>query len=218
MGLRRAELRPAALALALGLLTPALAVAQSSSMKTIYCCEVGNQPVCSDILPTVCYGRAYREISPTGTVRRVVPAPLTADEIARRDAEERSRRAAEAQRLKQLRLDQALLETYRSLEDLDSRRDRELADLDRTIRDLRRRETELLERQHNLIDAAAQAPGATSAPELDEDIRSLDREIIAQRSIIDAKLRERSAVLDRFEEDRQRYLELMSPVEPAPAR
>ncbi len=222
MGSARAEPRPAA-ALVLGLLLPALAFAQPtasqpSSMKTVYCCEVSNQPVCSDILPPVCYGRAYREISPNGTVRRVVPAPLTTEEIARRDADERRRRAEEARRLKQLRLDQALLETYRSIDDLDGRRDRELAELDRTLRDLRRRETELLERQGALIDEAARGVGGIPAAERDEDIRSLDREIVAQRSVIDAKLRERAAVLDRFEEDRQRYLELTSPAEHAPGR
>lgn len=222
MGSRRAEPLPAA-ALLLALLVPAVAVAQSSgaqssSAKTIYCCDVGTQPVCGDILPAACYGRAYREISPSGTVRRVVPAPLTAEEIARRDAEERRRRAEDAQRLKQLRLDQALLETYRSLEDLDSRRDRELADLDRTLRELRQREAELLERQRGLIEEAARDAGGQPAAGVDDDIRSLDGEIVAQRSIIDAKLRERSAVLDRFEEDRARYLQLTSPVEPAPAR
>jgi hypothetical protein len=47
--------------------------------------------------------------------------------------------------------------------------------------------------------------------DLENDIRSLDGEIVAQRSIIDAKMRERSAVLDRFEEDRRRYLILNAP-------
>ena len=39
----------------------------------IYCCEDANgRSVCGDVLPVQCYGRAYREISPQGIVRRVV--------------------------------------------------------------------------------------------------------------------------------------------------
>lgn len=200
------------------LLLPLAAAAQGTGARTIYCCDVGGQPVCGDILPTACYGRAYREISPSGTVRRNVAAPLTADEIAQRDAEARLRRAEEAERMKQLRLDQALLETYRSVEDLDGRRDRELADLDRTLRDLRARESDLLERQRRVIVDAQDLPRGTKDPGVVEDLRNLDSEILAQRSVIDAKLRERSAILDRFETDRRRYLELTAPAESSPRR
>ncbi|ENO84933.1 hypothetical protein [Thauera linaloolentis] len=211
MASRRAELRGAGAALAAALLVSGAAMAQAPGGRVIYCCDVGTQPVCGDILPAACYGRAYREVSPSGTVRRVVPAPLTAEEIARRDALERGRRADEAARLKQLRMDEALLETYRSLQHLDERRDREIGSLDRSINSLRQREAELLERQHALIEEAAQAGEGNVPPVTEDNIRSLDSEIVAQRSVIDAKMRERSAVLDRFDEDRQRYIQLTSP-------
>ncbi|MDV7395017.1 hypothetical protein RZS08_26770, partial [Arthrospira platensis SPKY1] len=105
----RAEPRLAALACILALaFLPGESAAQAGG-RTIYCCDVGGQPVCGDILPAACYGRAYREMSPSGVVRRVVAAPLTPEEIARRSEAERQHRAAEADRLRQLRLDQALL-------------------------------------------------------------------------------------------------------------
>ena len=191
------------------------ALAQAQGGRVIYCCDVGSQPVCGDILPPVCYGRAYREMNPSGTVRRIVPAPLTTEEIARRNALERERRAQEAARLKQLRMDEALLETYRSLEHLDERRDREIGSLDKSIQILRQREAELIERQHELIQEAAQAGEGKADPVVEENLRSLDSEIVAQRSVIDAKMRERSAILDRFDEDRQRYIELTSPASSA---
>ncbi|HRP22369.1 MAG TPA: hypothetical protein PLF79_05285 [Thauera sp.] len=210
MGLRRAEYGLAGLACLLALSAwPGEAAAQEGG-RTIYCCDVGGQPVCGDILPAACYGRAYREMSPSGVVRRTVSAPLTAEEIARRAETERQRRAEEADRLRQLRLDQALLETYRSLKDLDSRRDRELRDLDRSIRELRERESELIERQQVLIGEATRTEDSGVAASLEEDIRTLDSEIVTQSRIIAAKLRERNAVLDRFEEHRRRYVELIS--------
>lgn len=184
---------------------------------TIYCCDVGGQPVCGDILPAACYGRAYREMSPSGVVRRTVAAPLTPEEIAQRAAAEHRRRGEEAERMRQLRLDQALLETYRSLQDLDNRRDRELRELDRSISELRARESELLEHQRALIDEATRTDKSEVAASLEADIRLLDSEIVAQSSVIAAKLRERGAVVERFEEHRRRYVELTAGAEPMQA-
>lgn len=206
MGFRRAESSFAALACALALGT--LPVHVQAGDRSIYCCDVGGKPVCGDILPAACYGRAYREMSPSGVVRRTVAAPLTPEEIAERAAAERERRAAEADRQRKLRLDQALLETYRSLADLDSRRDRELRDLDRTIRALRARETELIERQRSLIAEATHTEKNDVAASLEADIGVLDSEIVTRSTIIAAKLRERSAVVEHFDEQRRRYLEL----------
>ena len=209
MGFPRAERVLAGFSCAFALtVSSGTLAAQPAGAASIYCCDVGGQPVCGDILPAACYGRAYREMSPSGIVRRTVPAPLTADEIAQRAAAEHKRRAEEAERMRQLRLDQALLETYRNLDDLDSRRDRELRDLDRTIRALRARETELIERQNSLIAEATHTDKSAVAASLEADIGVLDSEIAAQSSIIAAKLRERNAVVERFEEHRRRYLEL----------
>ena len=185
--------------------------AQPAGAASIYCCDVGGQPVCGDILPEACYGRAYREVSPSGTVRRVVPAPLTPEEIAARDAEVNERRVEAALQLKQQRMDEALLETYRSLPQLDARRDREIGALDLAIQALRQREGELIERQRVLIEEAAQAGEGNVSPVLEENIQSLDGEIVAQRSVIAAKMRDRAALLDRFDEDRQRYIQLTAP-------
>lgn len=202
--------RLAELALALVLSVPLMAAAQSGT-RTFYCCDVNGQPMCGDVLPQACYGRAYREISPQGTVRREIAAPLTAEEIARRDEEMRRRRLIEAESLKQQRLDRALLETYRDLPDLVHRRDRALGELDRSITALRARESDLIQRQRDLIQESAASESRTVREGIAEDIRNLDGEIVAQRSVIDAKLREREAVRARFEDDRRRYVELTAP-------
>lgn len=205
-----ASLRVADLALLVALLAPLASAAQSTG-RTIYCCDVNGQPVCGDILPAACYGRAYREISPFGSVRRHVPAPLTAEEIERRDEAIRRRKEAEAAALKQRRLDQALLETYPDAAEIEIRRDRALSELDRTIADLRVRETELLSRKVKLAEEVESHRGQTLPRGLVEDLINVDGEIVAQRSIIDAKLRERESIRLRFDEDRRRYRELTIP-------
>lgn len=211
MGLRATEagvLTRVGLALIL-LMAAAPVPAQSRPAGIIYCCDLGAQTVCGDILPPACYGRAYREVNPSGTVRRYVPAPLTPEQAAQRIAEEGRLRAESSERLRQQRRDKALLDTYRSLDDLDSRRDREIAEFDRSIRSLGEREGELLVRQRKLL--ATRAGSAEAAARLEEDLRRIDGEIAVQRNIIAAKLRERAQVLDRFVADRERYAELSAP-------
>lgn len=200
----------------LGLATAlAAASAQAQPAGVIYCCEVGGRTVCGDVLPPACYGRAYREVNPSGTIRRHVPAPLSPAEAARRELEERRLRAAEQERLRQQRRDKALIDTYRSVDDLDERRDREITEIDRSLRALRERETELLVRRGELLALRA---GAGPAAGIDEDLRRIDADLLAQRSRIDARLRERSAALDRFAEDRQRYRQLSAPAAAGEAR
>ncbi len=191
--------------------TPMPVQAQAQAAGVIYCCDQGGQTICGDILPRACYGRAYREVNPSGTVRRYVPAPLTPAQAARRLAEEDRVRAESSERLRQQRRDKALLDTYRSLDDLDGRRDREIGELDRAIRGLGERESELLVRQRELLLVRDAAGSADAIARLDENLRRIEGEITAQRSIIDAKLRERAALLDRFAADRQRYVQLSAP-------
>lgn len=205
--------RPAAV---LGL-AAALVAAPVQPAGVIYCCEVGGQTVCGDVLPPACYGRAYREVNPSGTIRRHVPAPLSPAEAARRELEERRLRAADQERLRQQRRDQALIDTYRSVDDLDERRDREISEIDRSLRALRERETELLVRRGELLALRARA-GDQAAPRIDEDLQRIDAELLSQRSRIDARLGERSAALDRFAEDRQRYRQLSAPATAGEAR
>ena len=195
-------------ALLLLLCAPLVASAQS---RSIYCCDVGGQPVCGDILPAACYGRGYRELSPTGVLRRYVPPPLTAEEIHERDEDARRRKEAEAIALKQRRLDQALLDTYPNVAAITTRRDRALAEIDRTIADLQLREKSLLERRTKFAEEAKFYQGQSLPADLASDLHNIEGEINAQRTVITAKVRERESLRHRFEEDRRRYHELTAP-------
>ncbi|MBN9694827.1 MAG: hypothetical protein J0L85_03420, partial [Zoogloea sp.] len=83
-------MRRLALLCALSVSLPALA---QTARGTVYCCTDGGHQVCGDVLPPQCFGKSYKEMSPQGTVRRIVEAPLTPEQVARKEAEERERRA-----------------------------------------------------------------------------------------------------------------------------
>jgi len=192
MALRR---RAEVLLVALAALPPA-APAQAS--RTIYCCEAPNgTTTCADTLPPVCYGRAYREIS-QGIVRRHVAAPLTPQEIAKRDAEAQRRKDEEARLLKQRRVDQALLQTYTSLADIDNREERAVAEVEQGIEPLRVREAELLAERERRAEGGAGA------------LQAVDAELASLRTVVEVKKREIEAIRARFAADRRRYAELIA--------
>ena len=86
--------------------------AQSASKGGVFCCTDNGHQVCGDTLPPQCFNKSYRELSPQGTVRRLVEAPLTPEQLARREAEEKVRRAEQARLRAEQRRNQSLLETY----------------------------------------------------------------------------------------------------------
>ena len=181
------------------------------AQRTIYCCDDDQgRPICGDLLPSACFGRAYREISPQGLVRRHVAAPLTAEEIARRDAEERRRKEEEARLAVQRRLDEALLETYMSLDDIDVREERALAEVERTVVDVRQREQDLIERREELRREVEFYRDRDVPRELASEIRLIETELTAYQNVIAAKEAEKDAIRTRFASDRRRYAELLA--------
>ena len=106
----------------------------------IYCCDdAKGRKVCGDFLPTECQGRAYEERDNRGFVSKTVEAPLTAEQQARREAElakkEEDRKKAAEERRRTL----ALLATYSSEKDINSARDRALAEVDKNLKQSQQR-------------------------------------------------------------------------------
>lgn len=185
--------------------------APASAQQSIYCCDdTQGRPVCGDLLPSACYGRAYREISPQGVVRRHVAAPLTAEEIAQRNAEEKRRKEEAARLAVQRRLDDALIETYMSLEDIDLREERALAEADRSVEEIREREEELLAQRERYKQESEFYAGRQLPREIVTGLRIIETELAAYHSVIRAKDAEKEAIRARYASDRRRYAELIA--------
>ncbi len=190
-----------------GLLSGGAAVAGGGS---IFCCDdASGRTVCGDVLPAQCYGRAYREISPQGIVRRVVAAPMSPAELARQREDERQRRLEEErQRIDRLR-DKALLETYPNLDDIEVQQRRAELEVERDIETARKREAELRQARVALDREAEFYARRPMPPKLAKDLRDNELELLAQKSVIDSKRRQLEAIRARYEEDRQRYQEIL---------
>lgn len=185
--------------------------APASAQRSIYCCDDSQgRPVCGDRLPSACYGRAYREISPQGIVRRHIEAPLSAEEIALRDAEDKRRKEEAARLAVQRRLDEALIETYASLEDIDVREERALVEADRSVEEIRQREQDLLAQRARYQAESEFYEGRQLPREIVTGLRIIDTELAAYRSVMSAKDAEKEAIRARYAADRRRYAELIA--------
>lgn len=195
---------PHLLPLLLLLALPAGAAAQS----TTYCCvDGGGSRICGDTLPPACFNRAYRIVAPSGRTIREVEAPLTPEQRARREAELRAQREQTAREAEAKRRDQVLLDSYASVEEIDVRRDREIAVIETEIKHGRTREADLLATQAKL-DKIKPASGPVPR-DLAVDLETVASELRAVRSVIASKQRDIDNIRNRFAQDRKRYVELI---------
>ncbi|GAA5173895.1 hypothetical protein GCM10025771_02240 [Niveibacterium umoris] len=199
------------------ILLPFLAAPVAHAGDRVFCCEdATGHKVCGDPLPQACYNRAYREMSSGGITKRNVDAPMTADELARKLADDKARRDAEARAAERRRRDKALLESYGSVTEIEARRDTTLAAANQEIDNLRRRERELVDERKALGTRVAALKGKPVPARLAEDIGATDSELNALRGVITQKTREAETIRQRYDEDRTRYLELTAAASSTP--
>lgn len=175
----------------------------------LFCCNDANgRQVCGDLMPTECYGRAYREVGESGRTVRNVEAPLTAEQRAERAAEDERRKVEEAAMKEQQRKDQALLNTYGSVKDIDAMRERALVDVEKSIADAEARIVEIKARRTKFENEAEFYKKKQLPPEVQKGLSDADSEIKAQQSIIESKKKDMDVIRDKYDEDKRRYLDL----------
>ena len=200
---------------AVALLASCAALAQG-----IYTCVDGKgRKITSDRQIAECTDRSQQEITPSGTVKRVIGPTLTAQERA--TLEEKERAAAEARALAQeeKRRDRALLLRYPDKAVHDKERGLALSQVDEVIKASSKRSVELLE-QRKQIDSEFEFykkdPGKAPPPlkrRLDENEGS---SAIQKRFIADQDL-EKRRVNQRFDEELLKLKQLWTLMGPPPS-
>ncbi|MDR0379471.1 MAG: hypothetical protein LBI62_05940 [Candidatus Accumulibacter sp.] len=174
-----------------------------------YCCTDANgKYVCGDILPYACYGRAYRELGADGRTLREVAAPLTAEQRAQRAAEEVQRQKDAILQKEQQRKDQVLLETYIDLDDIEAARKRALDNIHQSIRNAEERIADIQVHRRKYEEEAEFYQKKELPPEIRKGLADTEFEIKAQESIIEKKSKDLTALREKFDEDRRRFLDL----------
>ena len=187
----------------------AVLAVNAAAQVRIYCCDDGNgRKVCGDFLPPACQGRAYEERDNRGFVSKNVEAPLTEAQQARRDAEktkkEEDKKAADEERRRTL----ALMSTYSSEKDINSARDRALAELDKNMKNSQQRLDDANKQKQKLEREKEFYKGKTLPEPLKAQIRENEKDRKAQQAAVDSQIKSMEEIRTRFADERKRYLEL----------
>jgi len=203
------------MATALALVAPPLhAQAASAPSPVIYSCIDANGRVQSADRPlAACADRELRVHNPDGSLRRIIEPPLTKEQRAQREAEEKRRRdEAWARKVQQAR-DRNLLLTFEDERSLESMRRRDLAEIDHEIR-LATQRILTLDQELKAAQEAAQTwqaanPNRALPFVYQQRITETANAILAEDALIDDRRTERDRVNSRFDADARRLRELL---------
>jgi hypothetical protein len=166
--------------------------------------------------PAQCAGVAVEALSGQGMVLRRIEAPLTPEQRAAKEAgaeqaaaaEQAKQDAANAAKV-QARRDQALLQTYASENDIESVRQRALADNQKAQQDVERRIVALKKRQDELAkQAAAIKAGKVSGDTFEQDVKAVAYDLQLQERLLESRRKEADFINAKYDEEKRKYREL----------
>ncbi len=193
----------------LAVLLLALATPSVFGATTFFCCPDANgRRTCGDTLPEFCRGKAYKILNADGTVQKEVGPPLTAEQKAEAAREEKRRQLQEAIDREQQRKDQALLDTYSSVKDIDVAQKQAESDLQTAIA-ADSAQIQVLREQRKKFEREAEFYKKKTLPaDVAKGLREADYSIKLIEDNLKLKRRDFETVKNKYEADRRRYLEI----------
>ena len=186
-----------------------------SAQTRIYTCKDANgKTITSDRPLPECQGREGRVLSGQGATVKKIEAPLTPEQLAAREIEDQKKREEDERRREQLRRDKALLNTYAGVDDIESKRQRALAQVEREARESERR-ISMLERQALENRSEGEFYKKKQMPsDLKRRLDEHEAALKAEKHLFAAKKSEVAQVNVKFDEDKKRYTELTGALTP----
>jgi hypothetical protein len=118
--------RAACAALLLAALLGGAPAGPALAQQFLYVCVVNGRTFTDQLPPRECKNVDVRELNPDGTLHRLIPAPLTKEQRARKQEEEEEQMRAEEAARAQQRRERSLLETYSDVDEIEAARKRAL--------------------------------------------------------------------------------------------
>lgn len=176
-----------------------------------YCCKDDNgRQVCGDFIPSVCNDRGYRIVNQAGVTIKEVPPPMSKEEKEALAAEEIRKKEELAVLRENQRRNQALLDSYSSVKDIDLALQRNEDENQRLIQISESEILNLKAKKQALLDEASLKKNQDSS-DLSRQLEGLNRQILEQEALIEAQKKTAAVLRERFAEDKRRYLELSKP-------
>lgn len=184
---------------------------------TFFCCPDPNtgRRTCGDTLPEVCRGKAYKVIGGDGTVLKEVGPPLTAEQKSEAAALAKRKQEQEDVVREQRRKDQALLDTYSSVNDIDVAQQQAEADLQHAITSANA-QIDVIREQRKKYEREAEFYKKKAVPaDVAKGLREADYSIKLLEDTREVKRRDFQTIKAKYDTDRRRYLEITSRLGPA---
>lgn len=157
------------------------ALAAPSATQVFTCVGPTGRTLTSDRLIAACMDREQRVLARDGSLLRIVPPSLTADERSEKEARERRLAAEKAAKDEAVRRDRNLLQRYPDAESHERARAAALADLNAAMQISEQRLRELVTERKPLLDEAEFYKGKALPPKLRQQFDANDGATAAQR-------------------------------------
>lgn len=176
----------------------------------IYCCQdpASGRRICADSVPAQCRGQGHRIFDRAGNLVQEVGPPLTPEQKLLAAEEVRRKKQLEDAQRERRRIDQALLDTYATAEDIDLAQRKAENDVNFSIRTAQAAIEEAQKKRVTLEQEAEFYRKKTMPQDLDKSLRSVKHEIQLQLELIEVKKKDLAAIRAKYDADRRRYFEL----------
>ncbi len=175
----------------------------------------------TDKMPPEAVDKASVELNSQGVPLKKTDRALTPEQRrAIADDQERQRQVAKQQE-EIARRDRALLSTYTSEAEIDLARNRSLQTINNVITSTQAFSEQLNKRKADAEAKKGELKGKPATVTLDRELESIDAELARQADLIAQKKRESTAIVAKYDADKQRWRELVSAkvvAEPANAK
>jgi hypothetical protein len=213
------------LAVAVLSLLPFAAAAQTS-FQTFRCVGTDGKKYYEQTIPPQCLGQRIDVLNSQGQVVRRIEPRASDDEKEReaKEAEAAKKREDDKIAREERRRNNALLATYTSEKDIEDARSRALLENDKQIKQVKGRIADIKKRQEGFNKEmefykegaakpsdkkkAGTAKPTAAPPKLLEDLRTAEVDLKAQEQLLDVKQKEVDGINAKYDEDRNRYLDL----------
>lgn len=172
--------------------------------KGIYTCiDSKGRRITSDRPITECLDREQRELTGSGTVKRVVPPSYTAEERARIEAQKKAEEALQARIAEEKRRDRALLIRYPNKTVHDKERADALAQLDEVIGAVSKRAQTLIDQRKEIsVELEFYQNDVSKAPLwLRRKLEDNEQQVVVQQRFVVEQTQEKERVNARFDEE-----------------
>jgi hypothetical protein len=194
----------------------ALAIAPLAvqAQSTYRCTGNDGKKYYGSTIPMQCVGRPVEQLNAQGLVVRRIDPEGERKAREEQEASKEKRQEEEAAHREELRRHRALLATYTSERDIEDARKRDLADNERTTRQVETKIEALKKRRAGYEkelayykDGTDKKAKAGPPPKLTADMNNVDIDLKAQEDLLQMKKKEVAQINAKYDQDKKRYQE-----------